>query len=317
LPFEILLPATPQAGYSANNLPYLLTRFIIGYEHSATLAIEKKQRTSRPTRYSYTGFSPSYTKITIADTSADKRSVARKGSQAARPLRFNRQEIEDASRHFFRSKNFYGQAATENSFRRYATKSNVIHLSMHATVNDQNSLYSGLFFSAGDTTTQEDGFLYLYELYNIDLQADLAVLSACETGVGELTSGEGIISMGRAFQYAGCPAVAMSLWQVNDRSTHLLMKLFFENLSNGMAKDEALQHAKRVFLEDSKNKHFIHPYYWSAFILVGNETPLKVKPLFNITLFVTVAVILTVLVFLMKEKTLNFFHWVKSKRNRT
>jgi len=108
----------------------------------------------------------------------------------------------------------------------------------------------------------------------MELNAELALLSACETGAGELARGEGIMSLGRAFKYAGCPNVAMSLWKANDKTTAQIMESFSQYLIGGMQKDEALRQAKLSYLERS-DKIKSHPFFWATFVMVGNNTPLS------------------------------------------
>lgn len=300
LPFEILAQKEPGKMHQSTSTPsYLFKKFIIRYESSATLAYEKKKHTERSAALTYVGFAPDYKNPSPSST----RTMNTMFHQVP-PLQFNKKEIQNAEHFFNNDKTFYNTDATETSFKKYSSQSRIIHLSMHALLNTQNPLYSGLLFSdyqKKKSSMEDDGFLYLYELYNMKLHAELAVLSACETGSGELTSGEGIISIGRAFQYAGCPAVAMSLWQVNDRSTSKLMSNFLENISKGMEKDEALQVAKLSFLNDPKNKAFSHPHYWSAFILTGNETPIQQHFLAtkNITRLAGGMFVVTILIFLL------------------
>lgn len=126
-------------------------------------------------------------------------------------------------------------------------------------------------------TSEEDDFLYAYELYNMRLHTDLAILSAYETGTGTLARGEGILSLGRAFKYAGCPNVAMSLWKVNDQTTGQIMQAFCKNLKEGMEKDEALRQAKLTFLSDPNSRMVAHPHFWAPFVLVGNDEPINAK----------------------------------------
>ncbi|MGB3586283.1 MAG: CHAT domain-containing protein, partial [Tunicatimonas sp.] len=111
-------------------------------------------------------------------------------------------------------------------------------------------------------------------LYTLQLRSNLAVLSACETGTGQLARGEGIMSLGRAFKYAGCPNVAMSLWKVNDRTTQRIVQSFFEQLAEGADKDVALQQAKLSFLNKAKGP-LAHPYYWASLVLIGDDLPLN------------------------------------------
>ncbi|MFW5700333.1 MAG: CHAT domain-containing protein [Cyclobacteriaceae bacterium] len=118
--------------------------------------------------------------------------------------------------------------------------------------------------------TVEDGFLNIHELYNMQLNAYLAILSACETGMGSYSRGEGIMSLGRGFAYAGCPSVLMSLWKANDQAGKQLMEKFNGYLRSGLDKDAALRQAKLDYLETA-DQLTSHPYFWSAFVLMGNE----------------------------------------------
>jgi CHAT domain-containing protein len=109
------------------------------------------------------------------------------------------------------------------------------------------------------------------------LETELAILSACETGTGALARGEGIMSLGRAFKYAGCPSIAMSLWKVNDQATHKIIQRFCEELKNGVPKDKAMQLAKLSYLEGNQDI-IAHPYFWAPFIMLGNTQPLTNLP---------------------------------------
>jgi CHAT domain-containing protein len=111
-------------------------------------------------------------------------------------------------------------------------------------------------------------------MYNMKLKAQMAVLSACNTGLGEIHEGEGVMSLGRAFAYAGVPSIVMSLWPAEDESTADLMGYFYEGLAEGQAKDEALRNAKLRFLEEiPPSKH--HPFYWAGFVVQGDAGPLE------------------------------------------
>ena len=166
----------------------------------------------------------------------------------------------------------------------------IIHFATHGFVNEGNPKFSGILF-AQDTTViidslthlphliaqQNEGILYQSEIYNLNFNADLVVLSACETGLGKITEGEGVIGLTRALLYAGSKNIIVSLWSVNDKSTSKLMINFYENLLNSPLKagkgdlkqDKFAKHlseAKRKMIEDGK---YSHPYFWSPFILIG------------------------------------------------
>lgn len=125
---------------------------------------------------------------------------------------------------------------------------------------------------------KEDGFLTMDEIFHFDLNADLVTLSACNSGLGQEITGEGIIGLTRAFMHAGASSVLVSLWSVSDPSTAAFMKRFYLNLKRGMSKAKALRETRVWMLEDSyhidKHGNVIkheHPYYWAPFILIGEE----------------------------------------------
>lgn len=147
-----------------------------------------------------------------------------------------------------------------------------LHLATHAQADDREPLRSGLWFS-GLTDTLEDGYLNALEIYNLNLSADLAVMSACNTGFGQLEEGEGVMSLGRAFSYAGCRSVLMSLWLADDVSTSKIMDHFYEEMATGQSKTDALQLAKQKYLEQA-DALTAHPYYWAHLVIVGENNPI-------------------------------------------
>ncbi|MEM9858197.1 MAG: CHAT domain-containing protein, partial [Bacteroidota bacterium] len=161
-------------------------------------------------------------------------------------------------------------AATETNFKK-TLDSRIVHLATHAFFDLNNPMYSRLVFSKNDST--DDGYLFAGELYNMDLNAEMAVLSACNSGTAKDLRGEGGISLANAFMYAGVPSVVMSKWQVDDQSTSQLMQYFYENLKKGMTKSEALRQAKLTFLETAPPEKQ-HPFYWGAFVVIGDDSPL-------------------------------------------
>ncbi|MGC9344967.1 MAG: CHAT domain-containing protein, partial [Bacteroidales bacterium] len=124
--------------------------------------------------------------------------------------------------------------------------------------------------------TIDDGFLHTYEIYNMQINADLAVLSSCNSGFGELQEGEGIQSLARGFAYAGCPSILMTLWEVADNSTVELMEKFYYYLDMGYTKSEALHQSKIDFLANADELKS-NPFFWSSFVLVGDTEPVYMK----------------------------------------
>jgi CHAT domain-containing protein len=108
--------------------------------------------------------------------------------------------------------------------------------------------------------------LQVYEIFNLKLNADLVVLSACETGLGKQVKGEGLVGLTHAFFYAGTPSIIVSLWKVQDRSTADLMVNVYQQLDRNNAKAEALRLAKLQLIRQNR---YAHPYYWAPFVLTG------------------------------------------------
>ena len=109
------------------------------------------------------------------------------------------------------------------------------------------------------------------------LNADLAVLSACNTGFGVLRKGEGVMSIARAFTYAGVPATVTSLWSAPDRETSDIMVAFYKNLQKGLSRDAALRQAKLTFLDNASRSKEANPYFWAAFVPIGNMETIDVE----------------------------------------
>ncbi len=156
-----------------------------------------------------------------------------------------------------------GQLATKASFLQMASKCRLIHLSTHAESNS----------GQGEPHIElADGQLMLPELYAMNLSAaDLVVLSACETGLGKLEKGEGVMSLARGFAYAGANSLVASLWKVNERSTATLFAHFYQYLGEGKTKSEALRLAKLSTLENAESDIRQSPYYWAGFVFMGND----------------------------------------------
>jgi CHAT domain-containing protein len=117
---------------------------------------------------------------------------------------------------------------------------------------------------------EEDGILQMNEIFNLDLNADLVVLSACQSGLGKLVRGEGIIGLTRAFMYAGASSVVVSLWNVRDVSTAEFMNRFYRHLREGKSQPEALRQAKLDMIR-SERPVYRFPYFWSPFVIISQN----------------------------------------------
>ena len=187
------------------------------------------------------------------------------------PLAWNRHEVERLRR-YLPGTFITGDEAQEEAFKQQTADHDVLHLAAHALLDEADPMQSRLVFSAATDST-EDGFLHAYELYGMDIPARLAVLSACHTGTGQLAEGEGLLSLARAFAYAGCPSVVMNRWAAHDATTPWIMDRLYHYLAKGYAKADALRHAKLDFLGQA-SAHTQWPAYWGGWMLVGDTEPL-------------------------------------------
>jgi CHAT domain-containing protein len=167
-----------------------------------------------------------------------------------------------------------GREATERTFRSLASTYSTIHLATHGIIDNRQPLYSRLVLTKSEGDPENDGLLEAREIMNMSLQADLAVLSACETANGTISPGEGVVGMSWAFFVAGTRSLLASQWKVNSASTAELMVNFYKDLNsnqpgtNGM-KARALRNGTLTIV---KNPQYRHPFYWAGFVMIGNGT---------------------------------------------
>jgi CHAT domain-containing protein len=189
----------------------------------------------------------------------------------APPALLNAENQLRALRQLYRStKNdiYFGAEASEECFKADAGKYSLIHLATHGIFDDQNPMASRVLLAK---TQQDDGRLEAQEIMRLKLNANLVVLSACETARGRIGPGEGVIGLTWAFLNAGSPTVVVSQWEVREDATAELMKAFYNRINSpssaAMGRADALRHAA---LRVMKTEHYRHPFYWAGFVLVGN-----------------------------------------------
>jgi CHAT domain-containing protein len=171
----------------------------------------------------------------------------------------------------FESKNLTAAAYTGEKADEHLVKTghlsnfDFLHFATHGIVDESEPELSRIFLQPDPDT--EDGSLYAGEIYNLKLNARLVTLSACQTGLGKLEKGEGVIGLSRALVYAGARNLVVSFWSVADESTAMLMKNFYNNVLSGSgAYSEALRNAKLGLIKSEK---YSAPFYWAPFVLIG------------------------------------------------
>lgn len=251
LPFDLL----------QNENGYVLQEKVISYGNAVTSLLELNKIQDTGTR-EVLAFAPSFGGTVEENT---ERQFGR--------LIHNDDEVEGISA-FFKVGILSDTSATLQNFMAKAADYGMIHLATHASANDEFPDYSYMAFTG---RSDKDNILYIKDLYNTSLNADMVTLSACQTGIGKLQKGQGMMSLSKGFYYAGAKSLVNTLWKINDKSTVPLMAFFYEELSEGKSKSEALRHAKLRYLETTDDELLKHPYYWAAFTVSGNVAPLEDK----------------------------------------
>ncbi len=243
VPFETLLSAPSADRFKTTN--YALYQHQFSYNFSATLWLEMQNKTV--TSQGLLALAPSF-------------------QRELRPLDHSSAEVEYVGQKS-QGKVLLAEAATRTQFLKLAPRYSQFHLATHARINESSSDFSYLAFTDQDSTNWK---LYIRDLYNLQLPAELVVLSACETGLGTLQKGEAMASLSRGFTYAGAKSILPSLWQVNDQATAKIMASFYDYLAQDYRKDKALRKAKMDYLDAQKEDGLASPFYWGGFVAIGD-----------------------------------------------
>lgn len=198
------------------------------------------------------------------------RSLYRERGLSLDPLPYTREEVNNIAALYPRksSKVYVGPAATESSVKAEAIDHfDYLHFATHGLIDEEVPARSGVVLSLVDQE-EEDSILQMNEIFNLSLNADLVVLSACQSGLGKLVRGEGVIGLTRAFMYAGASSVVVSLWNVRDDSTAEFMRRFYQHLRAGKSKPEALRQAKLDMIRSERPAYWF-PYFWAPFVIIG------------------------------------------------
>lgn len=265
LPFDILLNTDVETDVQTfRELPYLLKEFPVSYSYSSSLRFNPYFNDHKTASGNLVAFAPTYSGSQQDDDQNFRNSFANIPNAEMEAL--NAKQI-------FGGRVFLDKEATRENFLSNSSGYKIIHLAMHALINDSLPMFSELVFTnSNDESTSN--LLHTYEIYGLNLDAELVTLSACNTGTGKLQQGEGILSLARGFVYAGVPSVVMTLWEVQDESGSEIMNSYYTYLSEGDQKAVALQKAKLDFLT-SANMLKSHPYYWSSYIVSGDTSSLS------------------------------------------
>lgn len=249
IPFELL-------SRSEDGTDFMIKDYTIGYAYSASLFKASRKSGGIVADQLFLGYAPAF-----SAPMAENRSCA--GDQLANLENSSREVVGIQA--LLGGNVMLGTDANRDSFLAQAGHYRIIHLATHACMDEENPMQSKVFFADEPIVNQD--------LFNLNLSADLAVLSACNTGSGQLVKGDGVLSLSKGFVHAGCPSAVMSLWSVDDFSTSEIMIDFYDYLKKGYKKDRALRQAKLDFIA-SADKVKKHPFFWAAFVQMGDPVAL-------------------------------------------
>jgi len=265
LPFEAFIKEYRHSAGKLRDISYLLHEHTVTYAPSATLLFNFfRNPDSNNISPHVLAIAPDYSNYWDESATSTARGLSFKALPGALT------EVNRISDYFHLTKHI-DEKATESNFKKAAGEYEILHFAMHALVDDDNPLFSKLVFHKNNDP-ENDGFLNTYEIYHLDLKGDLVVLSSCNTGIGKLHKGEGVINLSRAFQFAGIPSAIATLWNVEDKSSSQIMKAFYKYLARGLEKDEALRLAKIEFLNRAEEP-YLHPLFWAGYIHIGDNAP--------------------------------------------
>lgn len=173
----------------------------------------------------------------------------------------------------FNGKSYTGANCTKEQFVSTAGNHKIIHVATHAFSDNIFPEYSKLIFAKENSSQSNE--LLASDIYGYNMQSDLTVLSACETGRPGYEDGEGMISLAHAFHYSGSKSLLTGLWKIDEKASAILLESFYEYLGKGMAKDEALRLAKLDYLKN-QNGRMLAPEYWAGLVIIGDTAPIDI-----------------------------------------
>ena len=292
VPFDMLLTRLPDESKDINftKLDYLIKDYEITTHYSATLYSSNVDPSDHRFTHSkkgdiFTGFAPVFSEdsstgniltanLSIADLEyeeSDDRAISVDGKRF-NALEHSEEEVRSIIQLYkekgMAAKGYLHAEATEENFKAESDRSRILHVATHGIINENRPALSALIFSQYlEPDDVEDGILYAGEAYNLDLNADLVVLSSCESGIGKLIRGEGLMALTRGFLYSGASNLIVSLWKVSDRHTSELMVELYKQILSGKNYSDSLRQAKLKML---KNESTAFPKSWSGFVFIGN-----------------------------------------------
>ena len=286
VPFDALM--TTEVKATQNNAPYLINKYSHGFLYSNRLLIDKTLKKQ--------WFGNKTCAIFGIDYLSDKKFY---GDSNYSSLPFIKEEVKSV-KELNQGELFLNENATVTQLEKKLNESEILHIAVHGSFNEDKPSSSGLIFSRQKDNDKQDNILSLAAIYGLHTQAQFIYLSSCFSGKGILSASEGVMSLSRAFTYAGAKSQVITLWEVSDRASALIVKNFYQYLKKGKTKDDALRLAKLQYIKESSTSIGQNPFYWAGSVVIGNTEPLYIK---TNSIWIVSVVILILL--------LSTWHWRK------
>jgi CHAT domain-containing protein len=261
LPIGILPSQPVNSSQSYGSSRYLIENFSISYLNTIS-DLNRERRDRSDFKYDLAGFGV--------------RDFDSAGHPSLQNLPYSVREVQQGAKNLdkFNSKRYFlNNQSTESNFRSIAGDAKILHLATHSKVNDESPLFSAIYFYQNKDDIQPDnGVIYAYELFDMNMDADMVFLSSCESGTGGYLKGAGVLGFSRAFAYAGAKSLSLNLWPVRDQAAASITSEFYKALNSGQNKAEAMRTARLHYLNNSNSD----PYLWGAMVIYGNiDAPLE------------------------------------------
>lgn len=278
IPFSALLTRPYPGGWCDTDLPIVLQQYAVSYLYSSALL--QNMETIKQTKHGFVGFGSNY-RDPYTLSSLDQQNLYSSPSfmlawtaRGGPGVLDNADDEVDSIAQITGGAKWLNGKASKAKFLEERKSGGILHFALHTVQSPPNDL-SGFYLMFSKTRPNEDNFLSSNELATLDLIAELAVVSACYSGLGTFQRGEGTLNLGRAFALAGCPSTVVNLWQAHDEVSKRIMMDFYKNLKARVPKDIALQQAQLEYLKKIASES-ASPFFWANFVVMGDVAAMVV-----------------------------------------
>ncbi len=301
IPFQSLL--LNESDSWTNPAHFVISKYSISYTYFSKMLLEDTAPSSNKVGFisfglEFDDYTLQYLENLSKDSIKNEAILENLRSGSLSKLPFSDDEAEELAQ-LMQGTPWLNEKATKLNFLKASANARMIHVATHSVLDSKNPSQSSLIFIKKKDSL--DNLLRLEEIYNLRLNADMIVLSACNTGYGQRDKGEGINSLARAFNFSGIPSVTATFWNISDEASKKMMKLYYSFLKEGMPKDVALQRAQLEYLNNDKisSPAFRLPVYWAAWMTIGQSDRIEIHETSSLALIAGITVVVLFLVWIL------------------